>query len=934
MAITLSHNPEIQNGPEDEKQSEKEYTPKIYSSVSSWESNDTHEEVSLMGDKLWGALMTEVDPFGKTVELDATAFDAWGLEGSASDIFWVSNGLDSNLWDFNKEIENFDLSGDKVVEGNEQKEWPSEWVKQEEGMTEVESLLETINLISTHTDISDQYRIEAKNDAFVELVRAVPIWDEYTDTMDRVYDEYMSNGGKLLDGVEEEIWRKMKKIVEMKQKEVARQTSENLKELNKAWLLPVDSPERQQIEDRVYQSFDLDGIDAHVSEYLQDNHPVIYGFLNGMLGLFWKNTLDDYLGLTDEEKYASSEQAINSFTSGSAMVSAARQYTGIDYEMGWVWDRSQWENTTIDCSQLVVNSLRDTGCVSNTFDTNVKGFRKYYSHPVGKTQWEVWDFLIWTKGGGNHIALITENRWNGNYGIIDASSSQKGVTEREMSVKWEIKVFKNKFLSVNRSHFRTQPSNETRNWPSSASNEFLKEFETRYGDINPYNILELTQSKDKDGNLDVATKQLEELLWKENPSDQEVGSIYMLSNYLDAFNKWIQYSFQDKAGTKLWKTFNWEFISARYRWGTSDCIVEVGNAIWVALGNMHKWDALTRFEYDELIGNKVRWNFGPTFDALESKGLASRHTYTKWMNIWDLLWDGVAVVSVKWHGHWGLLLPSGHVIDSSSIYSKDTNSAIWMRHIDEFSWKKEFVILNYQAIEKRSTKIGLASWDVDAQKYLQDKKNGIDYVFQEWDKNLIEIWKRFWISAEAIEAVNPWLNPRWLVEWRTRIHIPNVPTWSYQVGDSKRVSKVIIKELNNYGSKIKPSMVIDASNKHGVPWDHIMAFMRNDSHYSTKGKWSTNNNPWNIAQNDAMDARWITVAWYETMWDWVDAVWEYLAWRIRSYMVATWSNEIPSAQELAHGVSNGGIKFYWEYMTTRGWPESVQSIVNELRRLV
>lgn len=73
-------------------------------------------------------------------------------------------------------------------------------------------------------------------------------------------------------------------------------------------------------------------------------------------------------------------------------------------------------------------------------------------------------------------------------------------------------------------------------------------------------------------------------------------------------------------------------------------------------------------------------------------------------------------------------------------------------------------------------------------------------------------------------------------------------------------------------SKITADMVNQASIATGVDPITIAAKMAQDSWMGTQGKGARNNNPWNVGQFDSLDAKWITVKWYNTLEDWVLAV--------------------------------------------------------------
>lgn len=81
-----------------------------------------------------------------------------------------------------------------------------------------------------------------------------------------------------------------------------------------------------------------------------------------------------------------------------------------------------------------------------------------------------------------------------------------------------------------------------------------------------------------------------------------------------------------------------------------------------------------------------------------------------------------------------------------------------------------------------------------------------------------------------------------------------------------------MKSRQSRGSKITADMVNQASIATGVDPITIAAKMAQDSWMGTQGKGARNNNPWNVWQFDSLDAKWITVKWYNTLEDWVLAV--------------------------------------------------------------
>ncbi len=144
-------------------------------------------------------------------------------------------------------------------------------------------------------------------------------------------------------------------------------------------------------------------------------------------------------------------------TSGDELIGSAEKYLGRPYSMGWQGRLNvPWE--PIDCSQLVVNSLRDVGCLPEWFDTTASWFAQR-SELAGQKDGKPGDFLIRTEWGADHIAIITG--WpdaNGNYTTIESTSRNSagsGVikTTRQASPDGDgswFKVYKNPFLAENK----------------------------------------------------------------------------------------------------------------------------------------------------------------------------------------------------------------------------------------------------------------------------------------------------------------------------------------------------------------------------------------------------------------------------------------------------------------------------------------------------
>ena len=99
------------------------------------------------------------------------------------------------------------------------------------------------------------------------------------------------------------------------------------------------------------------------------------------------------------------------------------------------------------------------------------------------------------------------------------------------------------------------------------------------------------------------------------------------------------------------------------------------------------------------------------------------------------------------------------------------------------------------------------------------------------------------------------------------------------------------------GSKITYDMVMNSATKFGVDPIAVAATMAFDSSMGTKGKWARNNNPGNVGQFDSLDAKGITVKWYGTLQEGVDAVAQNLRKRLDAYQ-AKYPQGMPGANKL------------------------------------
>lgn len=184
-------------------------------------------------------------------------------------------------------------------------------------------------------------------------------------------------------------------------------------------------------------------------KFLADLFAPLGALMPGEVGEFWR----EYL------KNASQNEPDKSMWSGgggsfeqlaevdsSALINAARQYLGRPYKMGWL-GRKDVPGDPIDCSQLVVNSLIDTGCLPPGSDTTAMGFAGM-SQKIWTAEWKEGDFLIMSQPSP-HIAIITANLWGGRYKTIESASGKGGVVETERSAGDSFSVYRNPFLEWN-----------------------------------------------------------------------------------------------------------------------------------------------------------------------------------------------------------------------------------------------------------------------------------------------------------------------------------------------------------------------------------------------------------------------------------------------------------------------------------------------------
>lgn len=184
-------------------------------------------------------------------------------------------------------------------------------------------------------------------------------------------------------------------------------------------------------------------------KFLADLIAPFGAMMPGETWAFWR----EYLNKTSENQ---PDKSMNSGGGGnfeqlaevnsSALIGAARKYLGRPYKMGGLWRKDvPWD--PIDCSQLVVNSLIDTGCLPPGSDTTAMGFASM-SQKIGDTEGKEGDFLIMGQPSP-HIAIITANLWGGRYKTIESASGKGGVVETERNAGQSFSVYRNPFLEWN-----------------------------------------------------------------------------------------------------------------------------------------------------------------------------------------------------------------------------------------------------------------------------------------------------------------------------------------------------------------------------------------------------------------------------------------------------------------------------------------------------
>lgn len=111
--------------------------------------------------------------------------------------------------------------------------------------------------------------------------------------------------------------------------------------------------------------------------------------------------------------------------SADELVSYAEEHLGKPYRFGGSGEKS------IDCSQLVIESLKKAGVVDSSYDTTAAGLSKMATAKKLKDV-KKGDLLFLHKRSGHigHVAIALSEPKDGYVDIIDASSSQGAVTKR------------------------------------------------------------------------------------------------------------------------------------------------------------------------------------------------------------------------------------------------------------------------------------------------------------------------------------------------------------------------------------------------------------------------------------------------------------------------------------------------------------------------
>lgn len=129
-------------------------------------------------------------------------------------------------------------------------------------------------------------------------------------------------------------------------------------------------------------------------------------------------------------------------TSPDQIISSAEKYLGMKYQMWWSW------NWTIDCSQLVVNAMKEWGVVWNNYD-NTAAWLNQLTTQKSPQQVERWDLVFINKWNGiSHVEIAKWPAVNWSIPIIDAAWWKiRQVTNRNQPINNTVSVWKPSFYA-------------------------------------------------------------------------------------------------------------------------------------------------------------------------------------------------------------------------------------------------------------------------------------------------------------------------------------------------------------------------------------------------------------------------------------------------------------------------------------------------------
>lgn len=116
------------------------------------------------------------------------------------------------------------------------------------------------------------------------------------------------------------------------------------------------------------------------------------------------------------------------------LIASAERHMGKPYKMG------ANGNTAIDCSQLIVEALKDNRVVHSRFDTTAAGLAMN-ARPKSVTSVARGDLVFLRKGGNiTHVEIALGPVVNGSIEVLDASSNAGKVSQRTQKVTSEVEV--------------------------------------------------------------------------------------------------------------------------------------------------------------------------------------------------------------------------------------------------------------------------------------------------------------------------------------------------------------------------------------------------------------------------------------------------------------------------------------------------------------